>query len=95
MFHFNHPQEAAQLREKRKVGRKSFSFEAICEKLCIKMLLDKGRAQLPAYVKKCKSSETALICNCYASWLCASPCKVEQELSSSKRHIYTSLKLKL
>jgi len=32
MFHFNHPQEAAQLREKRIVGGKSFSFEAICEK---------------------------------------------------------------
>jgi len=32
MFHFNHPQEAAQLWEKRKVGGKSFSFEAICEK---------------------------------------------------------------
>lgn len=42
MFHFNHPQEAAQLREKRKVGGKSFSFEAIVKNYVFKTLLDKG-----------------------------------------------------
>lgn len=42
MFHFNHPQEAAQLREKRKVGEIHSLLKLFVKNYVLKTLLDKG-----------------------------------------------------